>query len=184
MPCPADCDAPLGARRFHRNNLPRKPGFRLQRPLRDGPQHAPSANGAHSECEWKQGHDEASKVVAPLTAAHLTNSAFSWKPARRQRSELLTWRLRPAASAIGELRARIHCRSAVAAGGRGRAELREDVGPHHPNPLLPALHPPCRGEEGGQPRDAGVGAALCGRPAACRERKQGAHAGAPLQQSP
>ena len=36
MPCPADCDAPLGARRFHRNNLPRKPGFRLQRPLRDG----------------------------------------------------------------------------------------------------------------------------------------------------
>ena len=38
-----------------------------------GPQHAPSANDAHSECEWKQGHDEASKVVAPLTAAHLTN---------------------------------------------------------------------------------------------------------------
>ena len=28
---------------------------------------------AHSECEWKQGHDEASEMVAPLTAAHLTN---------------------------------------------------------------------------------------------------------------
>ncbi|MEA2345238.1 MAG: hypothetical protein QOF63_3407, partial [Thermoanaerobaculia bacterium] len=26
-----------------------------------------------SECEWKQGHDEASEMVAPLTAAHLTD---------------------------------------------------------------------------------------------------------------
>src|SRR4051794_4370145 len=61
---------------------------------------------------------------------------------------------------------------------------RRSADPHHPGPLLPALHPPFRGEEGDRPRNVFVGAALCGRPAACREKDKGAHAGAPLQEAP
>jgi hypothetical protein len=69
MPRPGDCVRRLGLPGAVAEERPRA---RLQHPL-IGPHHAPSAIDARSECEWKQGHDEASKEVAPLTAALLTD---------------------------------------------------------------------------------------------------------------
>src|SRR3954471_24315644 len=53
--------------------------------------------------------------------------------------------------------------------------------PHHPDPLLPALHPPFQGEEGDLTREIFVGAPLCGRPAACREKNRAPTQGRPYR---